>query len=182
MMLGYTVDVVPQRDGRPRPPAARVGRLGRVPQPWIQGLPQHSSSGAAGDPAYHSAGHRRRNDRQQGTGAEAIGITIMVCGRCLLFLWALFVTLLTPAIYVRIAATDRFSSAFEFGRMWAFTRDNIGSVIIALLLLVVVGIIASVVALLGFVALIMWCLDHAPARDALAVPGSGAPVRPDRQV
>ena len=99
---------------------------------------------------------------QQGTGAEAIGMTIMVCGSCLLFLWALFVTLLTPAIYVRIAATDRFSSAFEFGRIWAFTRDNIGSVIIALLLLIVVGVLASVVALLGFAALICGVLITFP--------------------
>lgn len=90
----------------------------------------------------------------QGTrGGEAIGITIMTCGACLVFLWALFVTLLTPAIYIRIAATDRFSSAFELGRMWAFTRDNLGSVVIALLLLIVVGLIASVVAFLGVVAL-----------------------------
>ena len=51
----------------------------------------------------------------QGNGGEAIGITIMVCGGCLLLLWALFVTLLTPAIYVRIAETNRFTSAFEFG-------------------------------------------------------------------
>ena len=41
------------------------------------------------------------------------------CGSCLLLLWVLFVTLMTPAIYVRIAATDRFSSAFDFGQMWA---------------------------------------------------------------
>ncbi len=98
----------------------------------------------------------------QGTGSEAIGITIMVCGGCLLFLWALFVTLLTPAIYVRIAATDRFSSAFEFGRMWAFTRDNIGNVIIALLLLLVVGAVASVLALLGLVALVCGVLITVP--------------------
>jgi hypothetical protein len=98
----------------------------------------------------------------QGSGGEAIGITIMVCGGCLLFLWAILVTLLTPAIYVRIAATDRFASAFEFGRMWSFTRDNIGNVIVALLLLIVVSMIASVLALLGFVALICGVLITFP--------------------
>lgn len=98
----------------------------------------------------------------QGSGSEAIGIMIMVCGGCLLFLWALFVTLLTPAIYVRIAATDRFSSAFEFGRLWAFTRDNIGNVIIALLLLIVVGVLASALAMLGLVALVCGILITLP--------------------
>lgn len=98
----------------------------------------------------------------QGSGSEAIGIMIMVCSGCLLFLWALFVTLLSPAIYVRIAATDRFSSAFELGRMWAFTRDNLGNVIIALLLLIVVSVIASFVAGLGLVALFIGILITIP--------------------
>jgi hypothetical protein len=90
----------------------------------------------------------------QGQGGEAIGLTIIACGSCLLFLWGLFVTLLTPAIYVRIAATDQFSSAFEVGKMWAFTRDNLGNIIVALLLAVIVaGIIASVVAMVGLLVL-----------------------------
>ena len=46
--------------------------------------------------------------------------------------------------------------------MWAFTRDNIGNVIIALLLLIVVGIVASFVAMLGFVALIIGALVTFP--------------------
>lgn len=94
--------------------------------------------------------------------SEAIGIMILVCGGCLLFLWALFVTLLSPAIYVRIAATDRFSSAFDLSRMWAFTRDNLGNVIIALLLLIVVGVIASFVAGLGLLALVIGILITIP--------------------
>ncbi len=92
----------------------------------------------------------------QSRGAEGIGIAIVACGSCLLLIWALFVTLLTPAIYVRIAATDRFSSAFEFGKMWAFTRDNLGNVIIAILLVnIVAGLIAAVIAGLGVIALVI---------------------------
>lgn len=87
-------------------------------------------------------------------GAEGIGIAIVACGSCLVFLWSLFVTVLTPAIYVRIAATDRFSSAFQFGQMVAFTRDNLGNVIVALLLLIIVGLIAAAVGALGLIALV----------------------------
>jgi hypothetical protein len=90
----------------------------------------------------------------QSSGAEGIGIAVVLCGSCLVLLWGLFVTLLTPAIYIRIAATDRFSSAFEFGQMLAFTRDNLGNVIIALLLLIVVGIIAAAVAGFGVILLV----------------------------
>lgn len=98
----------------------------------------------------------------QQSGAEAIGVAIVVCASCLVLLWSLFVTLLTPAIYVRIAATDRFSSAFEFGQMLAFTRDNIGNVIIALLLLIVIGVVASLVAGLGVLALFIGLLVTLP--------------------
>jgi len=95
-------------------------------------------------------------------GAEALGIGIILCGTCLMILWSLFVTLISPAIYVRIAETDRFSSAFNFGAMWAFTRDNIGNIILALLLMIVVGFIASIVAGLGFVALVIGVLITLP--------------------
>ena len=98
----------------------------------------------------------------QSRGAEGIGIAIVVCGSCLVILWSLFITALTPAIYVRIAATDRFSSAFEFGPMLAFTRDNLANVIIALLLLIVVGIIASVIAMAGVIALFVGLLITIP--------------------
>lgn len=98
----------------------------------------------------------------QSSGAEGIGIAIVVCGSCLVLLWSLFVTMLSPAIYVRIAATDRFSAAFEFGSLLAFTRDNLGNVIIALLLLIVVGIIASAVAMLGVIALFIGLLVTIP--------------------
>jgi len=46
--------------------------------------------------------------------------------------------------------------------MWAFTRDNLGNVIIALLLLIVVGVIASLVAGLGLLALIIGILITIP--------------------
>jgi hypothetical protein len=98
----------------------------------------------------------------QSRGAEGIGIAIVVCGSCLVLLWGLFVALLMPAIYVRIAATRRFVSAFEFGPLFAFTRENLGNVIIALLLLIVVGLIASVVAMLGVIALFVGLLITIP--------------------
>ncbi len=47
--------------------------------------------------------------------------------------------------------------------MWAFTRDNLGSVIVALLLVyVVAGLIAAVVGMLGFLALIIGVLITIP--------------------
>jgi hypothetical protein len=102
-------------------------------------------------------------DQGQGQGGEAFGIVIICCASCLLLIWLLFVTLITPAIYIRIAATDRFTAAFDVGPMWAFTRDNLGSVIVALLLVyVVAGLIAAVVGMLGFLALFIGALITIP--------------------
>lgn len=98
----------------------------------------------------------------QSSGAEGIGIAIVVCGSCLVLLWSLFMYVLTPAIYARIAATDRFSAAFEFGPLLAFTRDNLGNVIIALLLLIVAGIIGSVIGMLGAVVLLIGLIVTIP--------------------
>lgn len=92
-------------------------------------------------------------DNTNGNGMEALGAIIAICGTCLLIVWSLFLTVLTPAIYVRIARTDRFAAAFEFGKLWSFTRDNLGNIIIAILLTWVAGLIASFVAPLGVIAL-----------------------------
>jgi Protein of unknown function (DUF4013) len=86
-------------------------------------------------------------------GAGAIAALLIICGSCLMFLWGLFVALLTPAIYARLAATDRFASAFDLGRIWEFTRDNLGNVIIAILLVWLAGLIAAVLGSLGFLLL-----------------------------
>lgn len=98
-----------------------------------------------------------------GNGMEAIGVPIVVCGYCLVFLWSLFLALISPAIYVRIASTDRLSSAFELGRVWSFTRDNLGSVIVVLLLGIVVGFIAGIVGMMGLLLLFVGVLITLPA-------------------
>ncbi len=99
----------------------------------------------------------------QGQGGEAIGIAILCCASCLLLIWILFVALITPAIWIRIAQTDEFTSAFALGQMWQFTRDNLGNVIVAILLVdVVAGIIAAIVGSLGFILLLVGAIITIP--------------------
>lgn len=92
-------------------------------------------------------------DSSRGGGMGVIAALLIICSSCLLILWGLLVTLLSPAIYARIALTQRFAAAFEFGNLWAYTRDNLGNVIIAILLTWLAGLIASLVAPLGLIAL-----------------------------
>lgn len=99
---------------------------------------------------------------QNSGGMGAVAVTLITCSSCLLILWGLFLTLLTPAIYVRVAQTDRFSAGFEFGKLWGFTRDNLSHVIIAILLTWLAGLVASIVAGLGVIALIIGVLVTLP--------------------
>ncbi len=93
---------------------------------------------------------------------QAFGTLLVVCGSCLTLVWGLFLALISPAIYVRLAHTDRFSSAFELGKLWAFTRSNLSNVIIAILLTWLAGLIASIIAGLGILALVIGLLVSIP--------------------
>ncbi len=93
------------------------------------------------------------SDNSNSGGAGAIAALLIICGSCLMFLWGIFIALLTPAIYTRLAATGRFGAAFDLGKLWQFTRDNLGNVIIAILLVWLAGIIAAVLGSLGFMIL-----------------------------
>jgi Protein of unknown function (DUF4013) len=98
----------------------------------------------------------------QSNGSAAGGVLI-ACASCLMLLWGIFVALISPAIYVRLAAFDRFSAAFEVGELWAFTRDNIGNVILALLLLLLVSWIAvPIIGLLGVIVCVVGLLVSLP--------------------
>jgi hypothetical protein len=82
---------------------------------------------------------------RQGGDAASIGGIMAFCFGCLAFLWYIVVALATPAIYVKMAETEEIVSGFRFGEILEFTRDNIGDVIVATLLIVVVGFIAFLV-------------------------------------
>ena len=81
---------------------------------------------------------------------------------CLAFLWGLFLLLISLAIYIRLAVTGRLGAAFEIGKLWALTRDNLGNVILALILVFVAGLIAAVVGSLGMLLLCVGFLITVP--------------------
>ena len=98
----------------------------------------------------------------QSDAGPAIGALLMVCASCLTFLWGLFLLLISPAIYIRLAVTGRLGAAFEIGKLGALTRDNLGNVILALILVFVAGLIAAVVGSLGMLLLCVGFLITVP--------------------
>lgn len=95
--------------------------------------------------------------------SRSFGILLTICAPCLMILWGLFEALISPAIYIRLATTGRLGATFEIGKLWALTRDNLGSVIIALLLTIVAGLIAAVIGSLGLLLLVIGLLVTIPA-------------------
>jgi len=87
--------------------------------------------------------------------AAVIGGLLLACFGCLLFLWVIAIVLVSPAIYIKLAESDKLSSAFQFREIFAFTRDNIGPVIIAV---IVYWVASMVISLIGSIVGAIVCL------------------------
>ena len=70
--------------------------------------------------------------------------------------------LISPAIYIRLAVTGRLGAAFELERLWVLPRDNLGAVILALILVCVAGLTAVVIGSLGWLLLCVGFLAMIP--------------------
>jgi hypothetical protein len=93
---------------------------------------------------------------------NVIGVLFMVLGFGLALLYGIFLVLIEPAVYLRLARTDRFAAGLEIGKLAAFTRDNIVNVIIAILLTLMTGLIGAVMAGLGVIAFIIGLVVSIP--------------------
>ncbi len=97
------------------------------------------------------------------TGAlAAFGTMFQLCGTCLAILWGLVIALFTPALYARLATTDRIGACFDFAALWEYTRNNLTNVIIAILVTWLAGLIASIGSMLGLIVLCIGVLVTVP--------------------
>ena len=65
-------------------------------------------------------------------GLQALGSGIAGCISCLFVPLVLAMTFFMPASLLFAAMEQRFGAAFEFGRLWAFIRPNIGNYLLAI--------------------------------------------------
>jgi hypothetical protein len=79
------------------------------------------------------------------------GSMMIAVASCLMLLWGIVVALVTPVIYLRLAETRGLGSGFQFNSIYVFTRDNIGEIVIAVILstlltlaLVLVGTVVGI--------------------------------------
>jgi hypothetical protein len=93
-------------------------------------------------------------DQSRG-GGEVIGWPLLLCGVCLMTLYGIAFTLFQPGITVAFARDESLRSALQLSDIWAWTRRNLGGVLIV----TVVYIIASIViGLAGAIVGVILCL------------------------
>ncbi|MCS7055609.1 MAG: DUF4013 domain-containing protein [Thermoflexales bacterium] len=90
--------------------------------------------------------------QQELEGAAAV---IALCSGLAVFAWGLVVALASPAIYTRVAETEEIGAGLRFGEILSFTRQHLGEVIIATLVLILASLVFS---LAGFLIGLLLCL------------------------
>jgi hypothetical protein len=92
---------------------------------------------------------------ESGGSAEAVGGIIVFCATCLVSLYSLFVALVSPGFTIGFATDERIGSGLQFTKIWNWTQQNIGQVVIAVIVVVVATIAISLV---GSIAGALLCL------------------------
>jgi hypothetical protein len=90
-----------------------------------------------------------------GGGTEFIGGMLLICGNCLTFLYALLLTVATPGISIAFAKDEQITSALQFREIIAWTRANIGQVLVVTLVYIAASI---ALALIGGIVGVLLCL------------------------
>lgn len=91
-------------------------------------------------------------------GDDTIGTIILIvtiCFSCVIFIYALLLSLIIPAAYGRFAATDDLGAAFRFGEVFGLVRAAPAAYLIVLLGTIVSGIVASLGIILCFIGVFL---------------------------
>ena len=81
--------------------------------------------------------------------AASVGSAFSGCAGCVMFPFSLALSLWMPAAMLMTVVDQRFGAAFQFGRIWAFIRNNLANYILAF----VVAYVARFVAGFGLILL-----------------------------
>jgi len=90
-----------------------------------------------------------------GGSAETVGGIIVFCATCLVSLYSLFVALVSPGFTIGFSTDERIGSGLQFTKIWNWTQQNIGQVVIAVIVIIVAGLAISLV---GSIAGALLCL------------------------
>jgi len=78
--------------------------------------------------------------------AQFIGSMLLICGNCLSFLYGLLVVVVAPGISIAFASNEEITSGLQFREIIAWTRANIGQVLVVALVVLAASFALSIVA------------------------------------
>ena len=90
----------------------------------------------------------------EGDAAEimaGLGAVSMMVMFCLVFLFAIALMLIGPAISIQYAREDNLGACFQFSEVIGIARDNIGDILIALVVVFAVSFVLSLVSIIPIV-------------------------------
>lgn len=101
-------------------------------------------------------------------GAAFIGAMLLICGNCLTMLYGLLLAALTPGISIAFAKDEQITSALQFREIIAWTRANIGQVLVVTLVYIAASIALSIVgAIVGTLLCIVGLIITLPLATLL---------------
>jgi hypothetical protein len=87
-------------------------------------------------------------------GVADMAVMLNLCMNCLSLIWGIVMWLVLPAVWIRYAVTGDFMSAFQFGEIFGFIRDNIANYIVAIILWIVANFVAGFGVIACFVGVL----------------------------
>lgn len=179
LLVGWSVGTtrnVMEGEPRPMPPWEDWGRLftdglSVIAAQFVYTLPFFLllCIAGAGTGLLTSAADRG-SDALAGLSFATIGLVA-----CLAFLFALALVFLSPAIIVQYVRTNDFGACFRFGEVAQIARDNIGDILIVVLVSFAIGLvisavtgILSIIPCLGWIAALVIGVAAGPYVSALS--------------
>lgn len=83
-----------------------------------------------------------------GLAGEDLGGLLALCFSCISILYAIILFLASPAITIRFAEGEDLSSGFQFSEILEFTKNHVGDIIIAVIVLWLIQMVAGFIGLL----------------------------------
>lgn len=82
------------------------------------------------------------------------GVSFMIL-MCLVLLFVIVYTIISPAITIQYAREDNLSACFQFSEVIGIARDNIGDILIALLVILGLGLVLGLIGIIPFIGWII---------------------------
>lgn len=102
--------------------------------------------------------------------ASMFGVSVVLLGMCLAFLYGIFIYLVMPAFTVRFAEHEQISDGLRVSEVWEWTRVRLGDVIMFLVAFIVASlVIGTVGAIAGTVLCIIGLIVTIPLSSLLTM-------------